>query len=741
MNTTVETFAKEEDEEDNDILYQKDASISAELDTGDGGGVETSSPDADAKYSTTQSPNLEQKVPFRSGTQGYTESLRATDVSPCTLDCGIGGVCVVEGNAQRCQCPLGRGGDSCENDVLIRSPRFTGQGWLAFPALQAAYKHVQLEMVFRPEAWDGILFLTGERDDMTGDFMSLLLHRGFLEFRFDCGSGIGVVRSEETVVLNEWNRLVLYRHRWDAWIQLNNGKHVQGRSKGLFSRITFREPVFIGGPGNTTGLADKLPIEVGLKGCIRHLEINDHSYSFELSPEGDSVKGFDVVECTSDRCSKVPCQHSGKCLMNGEEAVCLCPLGFTGDLCQTRVDLQVPSFNGSSYLRYPGLGSSVLSWLDIQVTLKPTAEDGIILYNGHRTDGVGDFMAIYILGGHLEFTFDLGTGSVTIRLEKPVSMGEWHELRLSRTGRLAILQVDNQSPVHALAPGAFTQLSLPQNLYIGGVPNFDMVSPKVKVRTSFVGCIQKVVINDKPLQILAEALAGVNVANCPHPCVAQPCGTGKCIPVFEYFTCQCPEGYTDRECQDHGVPVLLGDLAVPRFSGSSYLHYSDPNIMRRLVSKQMKINVRLKTDAEDGLILWTGDREMTHSSDFLSLGLQNGIVHLRFNLGGGEVDIAYNRSSLADNEWHEIRASRSEYTGQLAVDGGPAIVRTVPGKLTQLNTNSGLYVGGMENVAEGTLHKYTSGLVGCISRLVFDSDFDVKLIPMSTAGRNVKRCD
>lgn len=79
------------------------------------------------------------------------------------------------------------------------------------------------------------------------------------------------------------------------------------------------------------------------------------------------------------------------------------------------VFFQVPSFNGSSYLRYPGLGSSVLSWLDIQVTLKPTSEDGVILYNGHRTDGVGDFMAIYIHGGHLEFTFDLGTGAATIR--------------------------------------------------------------------------------------------------------------------------------------------------------------------------------------------------------------------------------------------------------------------------------------------------------------------------------------
>lgn len=49
--------------------------------------------------------------------------------------------------------------------------------------------------------------------------------------RFDCGSGVGTVRSTETVKLNEWNTLSVYRHRWDAWIQLNQEKRVEGRSK------------------------------------------------------------------------------------------------------------------------------------------------------------------------------------------------------------------------------------------------------------------------------------------------------------------------------------------------------------------------------------------------------------------------------------------------------------------------------------------------------------------------------
>jgi hypothetical protein len=113
------------------------------------------------------------------------------------------------------------------------------------------------------------------------------------------------------------------------------------------------------------------------------------------------------------------------------------------------------------------------------------------------------------------------------------------QVRVSRTGRLAILPVDNQLPSEVLSPGAFTQLSLPLNLYLGGVPNFGIVSPQVRVRTAFVGCVQMVRINGRTVPILAEALGGANVDNCPHPCIARPCGEdGECVPELDYFTCR-----------------------------------------------------------------------------------------------------------------------------------------------------------------------------------------------------------
>uniref|UniRef100_A0A1B0GJQ3 Uncharacterized protein n=1 Tax=Lutzomyia longipalpis TaxID=7200 RepID=A0A1B0GJQ3_LUTLO len=66
--------------------------------------------------------------------------------------------------------------------LKVTVPRFTKHSWMAFPAFRGAYKHVQLHIEFRPESFDGIILLTGERDDLTGDFMALLIHQGFIEF-------------------------------------------------------------------------------------------------------------------------------------------------------------------------------------------------------------------------------------------------------------------------------------------------------------------------------------------------------------------------------------------------------------------------------------------------------------------------------------------------------------------------------------------------------------------------------
>ena len=111
---------------------------------------------------------------------------------------------------------------------------------------------LQLSVDFKPESPDGIIMLTGETVDMTGDYLALLLRDGYAELVLELGTGPGTVRSSQRVLLNTWNRLNVFRHDWGVWIQLNNGRHDEGRSKGLFSRITFAQPVVLGSPGVAT---------------------------------------------------------------------------------------------------------------------------------------------------------------------------------------------------------------------------------------------------------------------------------------------------------------------------------------------------------------------------------------------------------------------------------------------------------------------------------------------------------
>ena len=78
------------------------------------------------------------------------------------------------------------------------------------------------------------------------------------------------------------------------------------------------------------------------------------------------------------------------------------------------------------------------------------------------------------------------------RSRQPLSLHEWHVVRVSRTGRDGYMQIDNQAAVEGLAKGAYTQLTLTLDLFIGGHRNFDEIAKNANLHKSFKGCIQKV---------------------------------------------------------------------------------------------------------------------------------------------------------------------------------------------------------------------------------------------------------
>ena len=79
----------------------------------------------------------------------------------------------------------------------------------------------------------------------------------------------------------------------------------------------------------------------------------------------------------------------------------------------------VPSFDGTSYLQYLGLRRTVLMLTEIEVVFKPDDKDGLLLYNGYRSDRTGDYISLAMKGGYLEFRFNLGTGPAVLRYVSP----------------------------------------------------------------------------------------------------------------------------------------------------------------------------------------------------------------------------------------------------------------------------------------------------------------------------------
>ncbi|RWS30698.1 pikachurin-like protein [Leptotrombidium deliense] len=65
----------------------------------------------------------------------------------------------------------------------VRFPRFRGRSYLALPTLRDAHKSMKITIEFKPEYYDGILLYSGEKRNLDGDFIAVVLTQGFVEFR------------------------------------------------------------------------------------------------------------------------------------------------------------------------------------------------------------------------------------------------------------------------------------------------------------------------------------------------------------------------------------------------------------------------------------------------------------------------------------------------------------------------------------------------------------------------------
>ena len=267
-------------------------------------------------------------------------------------------VCVPDSSDQgySCQCPPAFTGARCNVATssckdrkcdVINPLQFSGRSYAQYSLKRSLERHLSLSLGFKTRYQAAtIMYAKG-----LVDYSILEIVNGKLQYRFNFGSGEGVVTLDErTVSDGAWYAVQLERHGNSAELSLDGKWRAQGAAPGLNDILNLEQGDVYFGADVVLGSASNPAPEVsrGFVGCMDDIKL-DH-VSIPLHINGDStvakLKRFTNIEFKCDSlaepgaCGSQPCQHGGSCLELPTPAgfACTCPPRFSGARCEYDLD-------------------------------------------------------------------------------------------------------------------------------------------------------------------------------------------------------------------------------------------------------------------------------------------------------------------------------------------------------------------------------------------------------------------
>ncbi|XP_040361206.1 basement membrane-specific heparan sulfate proteoglycan core protein isoform X5 [Ixodes scapularis] len=470
-------------------------------------------------------------------------------------------------------------------------PRFTQAplSYMKLPTIVNAYMGFEVEITFKPEKDHGLLLYNGQQEDGGGDFISLGLTNGYLEFRFELGSGVGLLRSQRPVQMDTWHTAKISREKRDAKLKVDDQSEVTGSSQGKMMGLDLTQPLFVGSVPNFDKVSRENGYSVGFVGCVSEIKFGPNA--LDLAKDSEQVG---TTPC--ETCSLNPCIHDGVCQEAPTEAGyrcicppgfsgrdcekvgeacypglcgegrcvnrpgggldCYCPFGRTGLRCEREISIVEPAFADDAFVAYPTPNGS-LSSLKVNMKIKPrTLDDCLLVYCAQYPDQKGDFTSIGIRNGSVEFRFDTGSGPAVIRHPEKLHPNEWITVAASREAQDGALVVNDGHKATGRSPGHTRGVNLNIPMYVGGVDKQKIkVHPDAGVSHGFEGCVAHIEVNNVKMDLVGAVVDSSNVDDCGGraPCEKNPCQNhGMCRergPKTDDFECICKAGYSGRRCE------------------------------------------------------------------------------------------------------------------------------------------------------------------------------------------------
>ncbi|XP_063822042.1 agrin-like isoform X2 [Ostrinia nubilalis] len=768
-------------------------------------------------------PTVHRKACVEETTQETTEEYSACLSEPCY---NLGTCIDLPGSTYTCVCAGPYTGLNCESlakDSLpgsyIETPSFDGSSYIRLKPLKAYHK-LNIDIEFKAFAENGVLLYNQQKPDGTGDFVSLALVNGYLEFRYNLGNGPIILTSLEKISLNEYHKVSAKRYHRDGILSVDDMEDVAGQSNGHLKALDLAEDAYIGKvPTNYSRVFDNIGTRSGFIGCVKYLRIIRHQVTKKLGrPDSLVVDIANVRECQSSPCVSMPCKNGGTCTGvegSATEYTCECPIGFQGGNCDERLDpcesnpcgydegllcdigsdgghvcrclfggeigsngntcnndvnvvqeTWSPQFNGTSYIELPpleGLGKA----FRIEIWFLTNRFSGMLLYTGQSNNKAkGDFVAINLVNGYLQFRYNLGSGVANITSPVPITKGRWHRARITRTGRHGSLQLDHHPTQRGHSAPPLTHLELTLPLFIGSLPAYIRPHKMSGVTSSFIGAVQQVFVNGNPLSLYDGGTARCAIVQEEErlPCATSgvtkytgpPCGdgltpcknNGSCIPLLNEYKCICQDGFQGRNCEVQMVEMLNDRMPI-NFDGNSYYSYRSKGNRRNRNARGIRYEIKFRTSNDSGLLMWRRKIGI-RPRDFIGLGLSEGKLQLIYT----DTDVKELNSAthedwfqcveskvrVDDGMWHTAVVRRRKRLAMLQVDDRPPVRGYSQSLLIPSKSNPKLWIGGSPTLPLGLPPALYTGLRGCVASVKASGrhiDISAPIRPATT----IRHCD
>uniref|UniRef100_A0A452U765 FAT atypical cadherin 1 n=1 Tax=Ursus maritimus TaxID=29073 RepID=A0A452U765_URSMA len=258
--------------------------------------------------------------------------------------CPEGSECVTDPGEDRytCVCPGGKFGQ-CPGE-RTSSVTFTGNSFVKYRLMENENK-LEMKLTMRLRTYSAHAVVMYARGT---DYSILEIHNGRLQYKFDCGSGPGIV-SVQSIQVHDglWHAVSLEVNGNYARLVLDQVHTASGTAPGTLKTLNLDNHVFFGGHIRQQGGRHGRSPQVGngFRGCMdsiylngQELPLNNKPRSYAHIEEWVDVSPGCFLTATED-CSSSPCQNGGVCHPSPTGGYyCKCSALYIGTYCELSIN-------------------------------------------------------------------------------------------------------------------------------------------------------------------------------------------------------------------------------------------------------------------------------------------------------------------------------------------------------------------------------------------------------------------